>query len=199
MSGSETLKVISGGQTGADIAALRAARLCGLPTGGVAPADYITSAGPNLELGTEFGLQQLIRQKESLSQMYVRRSTMNVDQSQATIAFRLKPSVGTDKTIGYCQYKKWNNFRRCPPTAAYRPHIIIEDVEDEEAAAELVVAFLREHNVAVVNVCGHRDDATACISGFEARVERILTTAFRAVQKQRDSAAALPPCSAICN
>jgi hypothetical protein len=175
---SASLKVISGGQSGADIAALRAAKLCGLPTGGVAPEDYITSSGPKPELGTEFGLRQLIRQKASLAQMYMRRSTINVDQSEATIAFRLQASVGTDKTIGYCNSKEWRVARRFVPSVPYRPCLVIEDVVDEEGAAELVVAFLRERNVSVVNVCGHRNDATAGIDGFEMRVHRILSRAF---------------------
>jgi hypothetical protein len=34
-------KVISGGQTGVDQAALRAAKACGIPTGGWAPIDLL--------------------------------------------------------------------------------------------------------------------------------------------------------------
>ena len=40
------LTVISGGQTGVDQAALRAARSCGIPTGGWAPRGWLTEDGP---------------------------------------------------------------------------------------------------------------------------------------------------------
>lgn len=176
---SEKLTIVSGGQTGADVAALQAAKECGLQTGGVAPADYITTAGAKPELGSEFGLQQLIKSKASLSQMYVTRSKLNVDQSEATIAFRLQPSVGTDKTIGYCRDQSWKAVRGPNPSSVYRPCLVIKDVGDEEKAAELVVKFLKAHNFSKVNVCGHRDDVTAGITDFQARVYRILVIAFK--------------------
>lgn len=39
-------RIVSGGQTGADQAALRAARAAGLPTGGWAPRGWLTEEGP---------------------------------------------------------------------------------------------------------------------------------------------------------
>jgi hypothetical protein len=39
-------KVMSGGQTGADHGGLRAARRCGIATGGWAPRGWLTEAGP---------------------------------------------------------------------------------------------------------------------------------------------------------
>lgn len=49
------IKVISGGQTGVDQAALRAARAAGLPTGGWACKGWVTEAGPAPWLA-DFGL-----------------------------------------------------------------------------------------------------------------------------------------------
>lgn len=51
-------RVISGGQTGADQAALRAARACGIPTGGWAPRGWLTEDGPSLWLA-EWGLVEM--------------------------------------------------------------------------------------------------------------------------------------------
>lgn len=48
-------KVISGGQTGVDIAALRAAKRLGIPTGGTMPAGWRTLDGPKPEWAAEFG------------------------------------------------------------------------------------------------------------------------------------------------
>jgi hypothetical protein len=48
--------VLSGGQTGVDQGALRAAKACGVPTGGWVPADWATEDGPAPWLA-EYGLK----------------------------------------------------------------------------------------------------------------------------------------------
>jgi len=53
------LTIISGGQTGSDQGALRAARSRGIPTGGYAPRGFRTEAGPTPELGTVYGLVEM--------------------------------------------------------------------------------------------------------------------------------------------
>lgn len=52
-------KVISGGQTGADQAGLKAAKKCGIPTGGFIPPRFVTSNGPSPWLGEEYGLVEI--------------------------------------------------------------------------------------------------------------------------------------------
>lgn len=49
-------KIISGGQTGVDICALRAAKRANIETGGWAPFGYITIKGPQKELLQSFCL-----------------------------------------------------------------------------------------------------------------------------------------------
>lgn len=51
-------KVVSGGQTGVDQAALLAARACGIVTGGYVPYKWKTESGPAPWLA-EFGLEEL--------------------------------------------------------------------------------------------------------------------------------------------
>ncbi len=51
------LRVITGGQTGADAGALWGAREAGVPTGGWAPAGWMTEDGPDPTLA-EFGLRE---------------------------------------------------------------------------------------------------------------------------------------------
>jgi hypothetical protein len=51
-------KVITGGQTGADQGALRAARAAGIPTGGYVPKGWLTEDGPAPWLA-DFGLVEL--------------------------------------------------------------------------------------------------------------------------------------------
>lgn len=53
-------KLVSGGQTGADRAALEAAESLGIATGGWAPRDFQTCAGRDLSLKTRFHLTELV-------------------------------------------------------------------------------------------------------------------------------------------
>jgi hypothetical protein len=53
-------KLVSGGQTGADRAALEAAESLGITTGGWAPRDFQTCAGKDLSLKTRFHLTELV-------------------------------------------------------------------------------------------------------------------------------------------
>lgn len=71
--------VISGGQTGVDVAALRAAQALGLPTGGTMPRGWRTLDGPRPEY------RGLYRMTEHASSSYVPRTYANVSDSDITI------------------------------------------------------------------------------------------------------------------
>ncbi|HME98544.1 MAG TPA: putative molybdenum carrier protein, partial [Terriglobia bacterium] len=51
-------KIISGGQTGADMGGLLAARELGIETGGMAPKGWLTENGPEEVLLRSFGLSE---------------------------------------------------------------------------------------------------------------------------------------------
>lgn len=184
-------KVVSGGQTGADRAGLEAAHGVGLATGGFAPQGFLTSDGADTTLKSKFGLQQIPlpggkRNSVSVAQMYVQRSIKNVDTSDVTIAFRLKESTGTDKTIGYCQTQKWQVVSNGAKTKnPYRHCLVITDVSDVTEAAERILEFISTHNPRVINICGHRDDTTAGRPGFSSAVRTILTTAFKEIIRRQ--------------
>lgn len=147
----QKLIVISGGQTGADQAALFAAKDCDLVTGGWAPKDYFTLDGlaPWLK---QYGL------KEMSDRNYVARSIKNVQDSDATVAFRTHLSSGTDKTIGYALTKKWQcvEMKSEELSSAYKPVFIVSDINSVDQQNALV-KFIRDHNVRILNVCGHRE------------------------------------------
>ena len=88
-------KIISGGQTGADLAGLKAGRYMGLRTGGTAAPNFSTSAGRQDILLKSFGLTALPL-TSSWSAAYCKRTMMNIDNANATVAFRVKESSGTD-------------------------------------------------------------------------------------------------------
>jgi len=181
-------KVISGGQSGADRAALEAASRVGLATGGWIPEGFLTSEGRVPELGARFGLRELCLDRSSqtsvAAEAYVERSKRNVDDADATLAFRLAPSRGTDRTIGYAQTKRWQDGA-LPGRAAgevsllrsYRACMIVTSLEPREQIIRAIVDFVQRHRVQVLNVAGHRA-STAPVQNFRASVENLLCDAL---------------------
>lgn len=167
--------LLSGGQTGADIAALESAYEMGFKTGGYAVHGYITSKGRNMELKTKYGLTEMPKLKR-LNQMYVNRSKKNVDVSDVTIAFKVKKSVGTDKTIGYCRTGKWGYCNHIPDNS-YRPILVINDLSNVHEEAAAIEQFIRHNNAKVINIAGHRDEIIGNLQ-YKERVKKILHKAF---------------------
>lgn len=75
------MKIISGGQTGADIAALVSAKKNNLITGGWIPKGFKTQNGSKPEYFKEYNLQ------EHNSSSYPPRTFLNVKESDATLRF----------------------------------------------------------------------------------------------------------------
>ena len=138
-----TLKILSGGQTGVDRAALDAANLAGLETGGWCPKGRIAEDGP---IPSQYPL------RETPDPGYPQRTEWNVRDSDATlIVTEQPPSGGTAYTIRMA--KKHS-----------RLWIIVRpDADDTELAA--VAVWLRGRNIHVLNVAGPRESSTPGISG----------------------------------
>lgn len=89
--------VRSGGQTGVDIAALRAARSLSIPTGGTMPRGWRTLDGPRPEYRELYGMV------EHASDKYPPRTHENVRDSDMTIQiavdFRTAGEVCTERAI----------------------------------------------------------------------------------------------------
>lgn len=170
-------RIISGGQTGADRAALCAAKLFDFETGGTAPRGFITTLGPDPTLKTRYNMT------ESTSTSYVVRSKRNVENSDATIAFRLKPSVGTDKTVGYCATGIWQKVPIPVVRFSYRPCLVVDNMDNELDVVDRIIAFIRKEQPVTLNVCGHRDGMTAGMEDFETAVQFILSRVFKELKR----------------
>ncbi len=83
------LKIVTGGQTGADQAGWRAARSLGLPTGGWMPRGFETEAGPCPAFVREYG-------------GYRERTQANTLDSDATVWFGNPSSPGGKTTLRAC-------------------------------------------------------------------------------------------------
>lgn len=134
-------KVISGGQTGADLGALVAAKLCGIPTGGFMPKGFRTQNGARPEYAKHFGLQE----HESFS--YKDRTWDNVYNSDATMRIACNISSAGEK----CTLNAIKSYGK--------PHLDIE-FDKNNPTIELyqidsAINWLRENKVAVLNVAGN--------------------------------------------
>lgn len=171
-------KIVSGGQTGADIAALRAAKKLGLETGGYSTFGFVTTLGRDPELGSVYGLQEMPKAR-SLARAYISRSIKNAQESDATLAFRFSSSVGTDKTIGYCRIGRWCvSTEEVATETSYRPVLVISSLEEEEFERnrKRLREFVRVNSVKVLNVAGHR--ASDSYPHIEEQVEDFLIRAL---------------------
>lgn len=118
-------KIISGGQTGADLAGLWIAKIFAIPTGGHAPKHFFTQNGSQPNLETLFGLVEH-------SHGYRERTIENVKNSDVTLVFskHLK-SPGTVLTINSCVRHN-------------KPYFVIPDNRDREL--DTVKSYWNYHN-----------------------------------------------------
>lgn len=157
-------KVISGGQSGADQAALWAAHDLGILTGGTAPRGWLTERGPAPELGELFGLS------EHTVAGYPSRTLQNVLDSDGTLVFGNRTSPGCRLTRKYAEardkpllFVDWRSGEPVP-----------SDAEVQRAAD-----WLNECRISVLNVAGNRESKQP---GITVAVYRFL---FRVFEKAR--------------
>jgi hypothetical protein len=143
------VKIISGGQTGVDRAALDVALERGIESGGWCP-------GGRLD---EFGR---IPDRYPLTEMenggFTERTLQNVKDSDGTvIIYRGKLSGGTEQTVRFCVEQR-------------RPHqlINVSNVSTEKAA-QLISDFVRENKIDILNVAGPRQSEWPEGYGYTSR------------------------------
>ena len=153
------LKIISGGQTGADTGGLIAAQKAGIRTGGCAPKGFITEDGSNPELGSVYGLY------ESNSDQYPARTKENVSKSDATIIFTKGNSPGSALTKRTCENLKRSVLMLNPDT-----------IGAEKQVGDFIRSLKAKMGRAIVlNIAGNRESGNP---GIEKKVENILYAVF---------------------
>lgn len=150
----KTVKIVSGGQTGVDRAALDAALAHGCECGGWCPAGRLDETGT---IPDRYPLQEMKRGG------FRSRTLRNVEDSDATlIVYFGELEGGAAATAGFCLTRK-------------KPFKLIDASELTIArAVELLLEFTDTHRVSVLNVAGPRaskqpgayDYALKLISGF---------------------------------
>lgn len=162
-------KIISGGQFGADMGGLLGASDLDIKTGGTAPHGWLTEKGKQPELLESFGLVE----GPFDPKWYIKRTMLNVDDSDGTIAFRLKYSVGTDATIGYALSKRWDRTINFESQTKYKPVYILETLSRVDIIS--IKNWIEENNIKVLNVAGHRESV---VPGIQEKVRLIIRTAL---------------------
>lgn len=138
------IKVISGGQDGADLGGLVAAYECGIETGGHCPRFWKTSSGPNTDLRDIFHLE------ETQSTGYPKRTELNVKNSDGTIRFASNfATAGEVLTLKFIeQYQKTHFSVLLSPANEY----------DIPQSAQYIFNWVVGNSIRVLNVAGNRDD-----------------------------------------
>lgn len=152
MVNSKILKIISGGQTGADRSGLDVAIALGLDYGGALPKGRLTEDGP---LDLRYG-----RMEELKSDKYSVRTKKNVVDSDATVVFTLgKAGRGSLLTLKLAKQSNKPVF-----------HIDLDKYNDAESAL-MLKKWLEEIHPAILNIAGSRESTS---KGIYQRVYNIL-------------------------
>lgn len=145
-------KVISGGQTGADQAGLRAAKDYGLETGGTAPPGWMTHDGPQKKLLKSYGLVE----GEDDPKVFRKRTIKNVEDADGTVWFGRPNSPGGILTLNTAK-----NLRK---------HLICNPRHSKGLAT-----WLYKNRIKVLNVAGNREHTNP---GIGQKTYFLLVSAF---------------------
>jgi Circularly permutated YpsA SLOG family len=148
-------KIISGGQTGADLGALLAARGLGIPSGGYAPKGWLTENGPREKHLQSFGLI------ECEEDGYPARTRRNIENSDGTLL--VGPHARGGSRLTYKVAKQLNEplfLVACWKQAVVKP---------DDPRLEEFRSWLERHQIQVLNVAGNRESETPGIGEFTRR------------------------------
>lgn len=169
-------KIISGGQTGVDMAGLDAAVEVGIPTGGTAAAKFTQSTGPkssdkisNKELATKYGLVegQITRKQGQYGpydDVYSQRTVANAQEADGTIWFGNPTSPGGKLTLGLVA-------QRGKPAPLVNPQ-----------SADEIRHWIALNSIKTLNVAGNREFTNP---GIYQKSKDMLVEALRTEQPQQ--------------
>ena len=137
------IKIISGGQTGADQGALKAALDCGVEIGGYCPPGRVCENGV---IPSEFTLTETTEDRSEKAPHVPRsgRTELNVIESDGTLIIKpsdLTPDAGTRWTM---QCSADHN----------KPYLVIDSLQKIELSVSRSVSWLSENRIKVLNVAG---------------------------------------------
>lgn len=161
------MKIISGGQTGVDQAALDAAKTIGFETGGWIPKGWITQEGPRPDLGKIYNL------KEHNSEKYPPRTFANVKESDLTILI----------------FENWNSPGEICTRRALeqydKPYIPIRILNETfSRSPENLANELYERECKVLNIAGNSERTAV---GIQEKTRKYLYEVFSLLKKRLET------------
>jgi hypothetical protein len=154
-------KMISGGQTGADQAAWRAALAFGISTGGRMPTGFLAEDGPHHEFAERFGATEMS------TESVLTRIEQNVQDSDATLWFGETTTATAQETVGAC-HRLGKPCLPVYPGATFEP--------------EHVATWIADNHIGTLNVAGNREGEEP---GIGDRVERFLGQVLQQLGHER--------------
>lgn len=156
------LTIISGGQSGADLAGLKAGKALGYPTGGCMPDGFLTEDGKHPEYADLYGVRELPYGN------YSERTRVNVLESHGTLCFGDMTSPGMSLTIKLCRLY-------------HRPHLMVGDESDgvthiHWSDTDDARHWVTLYALGILNIAGNREGTH---EGIGARVEAFLLEALK--------------------
>lgn len=150
------MKIISGGQTGADRAALKIAKQFGLETGGWMPREFEAEDGNHPEFADQYGVEACG------SDMHAVRTALNAREAEITLWFGAGASGGRKTT--FLSAKTCIDIPL--PEAAPAPAEVADKIRDAK----------------IVNIAGHRESVQP---GIEKLTTDYLVQLFEALGYKR--------------
>jgi hypothetical protein len=140
------ITLISGGQTGADRAALDYALATNIPHSGWCPKGRLAEDGP-------VPLRYVLRETPTAN--YLQRTEWNVRDSDATVVFASSPRLtgGTKRTVQFAQQHA-------------KPYLVLHLGMTPEEAASALTTWLVQHSITRLNVAGSRASKAPAIGKF---------------------------------
>ncbi|KAL7007899.1 hypothetical protein EMMF5_002546 [Cystobasidiomycetes sp. EMM_F5] len=148
---SSQLIIVSGGQTGVDLAALEAAEACGLPCCGWVPKDFTNEHGP-------YGIPERLRQhlKETESTGSADRTERNIGMSDGILTLlygesgqeKITSSPGTQHGIDYAK-----KLDKAPEQFLF----IDLCAENIDGGVDSVITWIHTNNVRMCAIGGPRE------------------------------------------
>jgi hypothetical protein len=154
----KALKIISGGQTGVDRAALDVALRHGIECGGWCPAGRLDEFG---KIPDHYPIQEL------QGGGFTERTLQNVKDSDGTVViYPVELRGGTEQTVRFCVELK-------------RPHELIDASKiSAEGAAKLIGYFVDKNKINILNVAGPRQSEWPEGYSYASRALDIFLTAL---------------------
>jgi hypothetical protein len=158
------VKIISGGQTGVDRAALDVAIKHGIKCGGRCPARRVDEFG---RIPDRYPLQELE------SGGFAERTLQNVKDSDGTvIIYPGRLAGGTEQTVRFCVERQ-------------KPHQLIDASKTStEQAARLIADFAQRNEIDILNVAGPRQSEWPEGYDFTSRTLEIFLNAITSTSKK---------------